>query len=68
MKSRNTSPGQIPEPTKSELEILQALWERGPSTVRTVNDALNEHRRDVNYSTHSNSCRSCSTRACWSAR
>ncbi len=50
MKSRNTSPGQLPEPTKSELEILQALWEKGPSTVRTVNDALNEHRRDVNYS------------------
>lgn len=38
-----------PEPTKSELEILQVLWQKGPSTVRTVNDTLNEEMRDVNY-------------------
>jgi len=38
----------IPEPTKAELEILQVLWEFGPSTVRVVNDKLNE-QRDVNY-------------------
>ena len=37
-----------PEPTKSELEILQVLWEFGPSTVRFVNDTLNE-QREVNY-------------------
>lgn len=36
------------EPTKSELEILQVLWEFGPSTVRFVNDKLNEGR-DVKY-------------------
>ena len=36
------------EPTKSELEILQVLWEFGPSTVRLVNDTLNE-QREVNY-------------------
>jgi len=36
------------EPTKSELEILQVLWEHGPSTVRFVNDKLNE-QRDINY-------------------
>lgn len=36
------------EPTKSELEILQVLWENGPSTVRVVNDKLNE-QREVNY-------------------
>lgn len=29
-----------PKPTASELEILQVLWERGPSTVREVHDAL----------------------------
>lgn len=29
-------------PTESELAILQLLWTRGPATVRTVNDALNE--------------------------
>jgi predicted transcriptional regulator len=27
-------------PTPSELEILQVLWARGPSTVREVHDAL----------------------------
>ena len=37
------------EPTKSELEILQILWEFGPSTVRFVNDTLNEQKRAVQY-------------------
>jgi len=36
------------EPTKSELEILQVLWELGPSTVRAVNDKLNE-KKHLNY-------------------
>jgi predicted transcriptional regulator len=40
--------GKKPEPTRSELEILQVLWEHGPSTVRFVNDQLN-HQREVNY-------------------
>ncbi len=39
---------QDPEPTKSELEILQVLWEEGPSTVRAVNSKLNE-QRELNY-------------------
>lgn len=38
-----------PEPTKSELEILQVLWKHGPSTVRFVNDTLNEQKRAVQY-------------------
>lgn len=38
------------EPTKSELEILQILWRFGPSTVRFINDELNEQKRAVNYS------------------
>lgn len=38
-----------PEPTRSELEILQVLWQQGPSTVRTVNDILNEQKREVQY-------------------
>jgi predicted transcriptional regulator len=33
------------KPTDSELEILQILWGKGPSTVRSVNDLLNEQRR-----------------------
>ena len=37
------------EPTKSELEILQVLWQYGPSTVRFVNDTLNEQKRTVQY-------------------
>lgn len=42
------SDNNLPEPTKAELEILQVLWEFGPSTVRFVNDRLNE-KREVNY-------------------
>lgn len=36
------------EPTKAELEILNVLWLHGSSTVRFVNDTLNE-QREVNY-------------------
>jgi len=35
----------IAKPTDSELEILHILWEQGPSTVRTVNDLLNDLRK-----------------------
>lgn len=31
---------KLPEPTPSELEILRALWRRGPSTVREVLEEL----------------------------
>ena len=49
MKSaKKDNPAQS-EPTKSELEILQVLWQYGPSTVRFVNDQLNEQKREVNY-------------------
>lgn len=30
-----------PRPTDAELAILRVLWERGPSTVRHVQEALN---------------------------
>ena len=33
-----------PKPTSSELEILHILWERGPSTVREVHEALSAHK------------------------
>lgn len=39
----------LPEPTRSELEILQVLWSQGPSTVRMVNSLLNEQKREVQY-------------------
>lgn len=41
---------QVPKPTESELEILQLLWQNGPSSVRLVNDKLNE-TREVGYTT-----------------
>ena len=37
------------EPTKSELEILQVIWQHGPSTARFVNDYLNREKREVIY-------------------
>jgi BlaI family penicillinase repressor len=43
-------PDKKTEPTKAELEILQVIWGHGPSTVRFVNDKLND-QRDVNYTT-----------------
>ena len=33
------------KPTESELEILQILYESGPSTVKFVNEALSERRK-----------------------
>src|ERR1700722_7946755 len=36
------------EPTKSELEILQVLWQHGPSTVRFVMEEINK-TRELNY-------------------
>ena len=47
MKQDNSN--KLNEPTKSELEILQVLWKHGPSTVRFVNDTLNEMKRAVQY-------------------
>ena len=41
--------GKENNPTKSELEILQVLWQHGPSTVRQVNDVLNQQKRAVQY-------------------
>ena len=47
MKAKKSDPS--PEPTRSELEILQVLWQHGPNTVRFVNDQLNAERREVQY-------------------
>jgi BlaI family penicillinase repressor len=40
----------LQKPTASELEILQVLWTRGPSTVREVHDSLHE-KKDLGYTT-----------------
>lgn len=39
-----------PRPTEGELAILTVLWERGPSTVRQVHEALAD-TRDTGYTT-----------------
>lgn len=39
-----------PRPTDAELAILRVLWERGPSTVREVHDAINV-THDSGYTT-----------------
>lgn len=49
MKEKNDSRLPKTEPTKSELEILKVLWKNGASTVRQVNDKLNEQTRTVQY-------------------
>lgn len=49
MKDKKQQKDTNQEPTKSELEILQVLWEFGPSTARFVNDHLNQHKRQVIY-------------------
>jgi BlaI family transcriptional regulator, penicillinase repressor len=36
-------------PTKTEMDVLQILWQYGPSTVRFVHDKLNEHKDAVIY-------------------
>jgi len=38
------------KPTESEIEILSILWNKGPSTVREVNDAMS-HNKNVGYTT-----------------
>lgn len=35
---------KYPQPTPAELEALHVLWEKGPSTVREVMDALEDAR------------------------
>lgn len=39
-----------PRPTDRELAILRILWDKGPSTVRQVNEVTNE-RRNTGYTT-----------------
>ena len=36
-------------PTKTEMDVLQILWQHGPSTVRFVHDKLNEQKEAVIY-------------------
>jgi predicted transcriptional regulator len=42
-------PKALPRPTDAELAILRVVWERGPSTVRQVHEAL--QARETGYTT-----------------
>jgi len=41
---------KTPRPTDRELTILRILWDKGPSTVREVNQAMNKDR-NTGYTT-----------------
>lgn len=41
---------QQPNPTTAELEILRVLWERGPHSVREIQQVLNE-KKPTGYTT-----------------
>jgi BlaI family penicillinase repressor len=51
MNTKETHQGQseVTEPTRAQLEILQVLWRNGPSTVRFVNDRLNQQKQALSY-------------------
>lgn len=38
------------KPTDTELEILQILWQRGPLSVRAVNDLMSQEK-EIGYTT-----------------
>ena len=40
----------LPKPTEGELELLQVLWENGPSTVREMHEAISGDR-NTGYTT-----------------
>src|SRR4051794_35200968 len=40
----------LPRPTEAELELLGILWDRGPSTVRAIHEAL-RGTKDTGYTT-----------------
>ena len=44
-------PAPIPELGDAELEVLKALWDGGPGTVRQVLEHLHQRRRRVAYTT-----------------
>jgi len=49
-RSYDGAMGTTRKPTDAELAVLRVLWDRGPSTVREVHDAL-AGGRSVGYTT-----------------
>lgn len=48
MKASKQENNKEPLPTKTEMEVLQVLWQFGPSTVRFVHEKVNE-QKNVQY-------------------
>lgn len=44
-----TTPAQPAKPTSAELDVLRALWETGPATVKQVHAAMAADRGDLTY-------------------
>src|SRR5882757_9130350 len=44
MFGRMVKKRELPRPTEGELQLLGILWERGPSTVRELFEAVNAER------------------------
>jgi len=42
---------KLPRPTNAELGILRALWNLGPSTVRSIHEYLQAEKTSVGYTT-----------------
>jgi BlaI family transcriptional regulator, penicillinase repressor len=40
----------LPKPTEAELELLRALWDKGPSTVRAIHQSLSADK-ETGYTT-----------------
>jgi BlaI family penicillinase repressor len=49
-KSEKMAKNLNSKPTSAELEILQILWQNGPSTVKYINEKQNE-LKEVGYTT-----------------
>src|SRR5687767_13715344 len=48
MNAGNTEE-RSPVPAKGEMDVLQVLWQHGPSTVRFVHETLNAEKKAVQY-------------------
>lgn len=44
-----TNPSSAVKPTSAELDVLQALWKTGPTTVKQVHAAMSADRDTLTY-------------------
>lgn len=43
------SSAALAKPTSAEIDVLQALWETGPATVKVVHQTMSASRPDLTY-------------------